>query len=331
MNKFLFVGFGLIGRQRLTACLEYGIDHSDLYVYDPNISTADIVSIVSLKQENILRDLSDVLLIGITHAIVAIPHNLAIKHVIKLLDLGIRVLMEKPMGRNRTESEELHAHPNVKNLSVGFNYRFMPGVVQLAESVHNNRLGKISNIKFELGHGGSPNDRKSWKLDPNKAGGGVTLDPGIHLIDLLVFIFGATTKNMLVAGVTSWSGFWETGIEESVNILGYVSEIPLSISLSIVAWRTRFSLEVQGTESYFEVQGRGRTDGPQTVVQGNRWGWLNGSTQKESEIFSMVADKDKSIFAETVDWINNGTAVCSASQAFIGMEIYDLIMKRMNE
>jgi predicted dehydrogenase len=195
-------------------------------------------------------------------------------------------------------------------------------VIKLKKALDEGILGKISSLKMELGHGGGPNDKGTWKLDPVRAGGGVILDPGIHLIDLLVHLFNATKKETRIVGKTEWSGFWNTGIEETSQIIGYVGTTPFSIATSIVAWRTRFKIEVIGTERYFEVDGRGRSDGPQTITEGPKWGWLDSSSQKNSEQFTELAVRDKSLVAETFAWLNASDAVCNVEQALQGMEIY---------
>jgi predicted dehydrogenase len=326
--KLLVVGCGLIGKKRLLASIRNGIPVENLFVYDSNLDLLKFRSQDEFKNITILVNIESLTEYNITHAIVAVPHNESVSIVSDLLTQQIIVLMEKPVARNLLEAERLFTHPKSKNLSIGFNYRFMPGLQILRKALVNKDLGKISSIKLELGHGGSPRDKETWKLDPIRAGGGVLLDPGIHLIDLLVFLFEGLDKNIEIRGVTKWKGFWNTGIEESMNIIGYVKEIPFNITCSIVAWRTRFNVEVIGTEGYIEVSGRGRTDGPHTYKQGHRWGWMNGGSQRNSEVNKVLSSEDLSLEIETAAWINKEPSVCSISSAYEGMKIYDQIKEQ---
>jgi predicted dehydrogenase len=326
--KLLVVGCGLIGTKRLKASIKAGIPVENLFVYDPNLDLLKFQSSNNFKNITIVDNTNSLTNYKITHAIVAVPHNKVVSIVSDLLTQGIIVLMEKPLARNLLESEQLLNHPKSKNLSVGFNYRFMPGIQILRKALLSKDLGDISSLRLELGHGGSPGDVESWKLDPIKAGGGVTLDPGIHLIDLLVFLFEGLNENIEIIGVTKWKGFWNTGIEESVNIIGYVRKIPFNITSSIVAWRTRFHVEVIGTEGYIEINGRGRTDGPQTYVKGLRWGWKNSDSQRNSEVNKVLSTEDLSLEIETAAWIKGELNVCNISSAYDGMKIYNQIKER---
>jgi predicted dehydrogenase len=326
--KLLVVGCGLIGTKRLTASIKAGIPVENLFVHDPNLDLLKFQSNNDFKNITIVKSTNSITNYNITHAIVAVPHDKAVSIVNDLLTQGIIVLMEKPLARNLLESEQLFNHPKSNNLSVGFNYRFMPGIQILRKALLSKDLGDISSLKFELGHGGSPGDEESWKLDPIKAGGGAILDPGIHLIDLLVFLFEGLNENIEIIGVTKWKGFWNTGIEESVNIIGYVKKIPFDITCSIVAWRTRFHVEVIGTEGYIEVNGRGRTDGPQTYIKGLRWGWKNGDSQRNSEVNKVLSTEDLSLEIETAAWINGELNICNISSAHDGMKIYNQIKEQ---
>jgi predicted dehydrogenase len=330
-EKILIIGLGLIGRQRLDACLEFGITPNNIFAFDPNIAQLSFVNEPAYKEIFFVDNLEACSSIKFARAIVAVPHDLAPTLVVALLDDGVKVLLEKPLGRNLHEAQELASHTLSKNLSIGFNYRFMPGIIELKKALATQVLGNISTLKMELGHGGGPKDGGSWKLDPVRAGGGVVLDPGIHLIDLLVYLFGATEKNTSVMGKTEWKGFWNTGIEESSLFIGYVDTTPFSIASSIVAWRTRFKIEVIGTERYFEIDGRGRSDGPQTITEGSKWGWLSSTSQKSSEQFSELTVKDRSLNVETFAWLKECKDVCNIDQALQGMMIYAQVMESQNE
>ena len=130
-EKVLIIGLGLIGRQRLDACLSFGVAPENIYAFDINLSQLDIVNEPSYKGVSFLDNLETAMKAKVDGAIVAVPHHIAAPLVISLLDAGIRVLLEKPLGRNIYEAQELASHSNSDSLSIGFNYRFMPGIVRL--------------------------------------------------------------------------------------------------------------------------------------------------------------------------------------------------------
>ena len=77
------------------------------------------------------------------------------------------------------------------------------------------RLGELRSIDILLGHGGHPRSAESWKLDPARAGGGVLLDPGVHLFDLVLCVSRAAR----LEHVSATRGFWPTGVDGGYSCL----------------------------------------------------------------------------------------------------------------
>lgn len=325
MEKIGIFGLGLIGSQRLSALNNLGWNSSNLLVLDPNIPKVDNLDFRHVSS------LEEMLEADVKRVIVATPHDVAPRLTSTLLDNEIYVLMEKPMGRNLWEAQMLHSHPNAHKLSIGFNYRFMPSIIEAKQVIESNVLGEIHTIRMDLGHGGSPRDKDSWKLEPSSAGGGVVLDPGIHLLDLILYLFPVKAQTVKFLGANSWRGFWNTGIEETVNIVGKISSSNLNLSLSVVAWRTRFEIEIIGTDGYLQLSGRGRTDGPQTITRGERWGWLSGKSQKESEITKTVATTDASLAFEVEAWLSHDQRVGNADDALNAETLRSNIMELLEK
>jgi predicted dehydrogenase len=320
MQNFVIFGFGLIGRQRRDALLKYGIQPENVFVVDPYIATFP-------EDVQVLSDTTHLDQIKPGHIIVSTPHDVALELISRISQWKPRILLEKPMGRNFLEAEKIEARLNGAELSIGFNYRFMEGIKNLKAILDKNELGEINSIRMDLGHGGSPGDEKKWKLNLNNSGGGSLLDPGIHLIDLILYLFNGTCKNLLLDGGNVWSGFWNTGIEESSMVVGKINNIPFQFTSSIVSWRTRFRIEVIGVDGYVIVNGRGRSEGPQTIVSGKRWGWQSGISQTESEQMVTCMRKDNSIEIETQAWLNRDISVANLSNGLEAMKAYEKIVK----
>jgi predicted dehydrogenase len=321
---FLICGLGLIGKQRLQAVLDSNLAEK-IYIYDPNLEVLPFSFDGLVRKIDYIPEPSE---ITFTHVIIATPHHESLKMIESVKGHKPRILMEKPMGRNFLESKKISQIASECDLSVGFNYRFMDGIAKLKEIIAGGELGAINSIRLDLGHGGAPEDVNSWKLSKELAGGGSLLDPGIHLLDLIMYLFQGEKTKINIDGVNYWSGFWNTGIEESSMVLGRIGHAPFSCISSIVAWRTRFTIEVIGTNGYVIVSGRGRSDGPQSITIGRRWGWKNAKSQIESEDKSIVMLEDSSIVKETNAWINNSQQVCSALEALETMKVYQEILSK---
>lgn len=325
--NYLIAGLGLIGRQRLRSLLSVGINPNviGLVDIDPDINLDEFPK--GLKFETRIDQLD---LSKITHAILSTPHDMSKELVTGICSFSPRILLEKPLGRNLNEATEVISILGNAELSIGFNYRFMDGITKLKNILQLGMLGKLNSIRMDLGHGGSPGDDKSWKLNKESAGGGSLLDPGIHLIDLLLFLLNGDSSDLEVDGSNTWSGFWNTGIEESALALGKFKGIPFQLASSIVAWRTRFSIEIIGSDGYVIVSGRGRSDGPQILISGTRWGWMSGKTQIESETHEVVMQKDHSIDLETRAWLSGEQKVANSSDGLEAMRAYDKFLRKIS-
>lgn len=287
------VGLGLIGRERLSALEELVDRGSQIEI----VGVVDPYAPPDLVPETRLSSISELISLQPDLVIVATPHDIAVPISEELLWDGADVLLEKPLGRSAAEADRLarSARASGRTLHVGMNYRFFAGVRALLEDVRRGRFGELVSCRMTLGHGGSPGDETTWKLDPVRAGGGCLIDPGIHLFDLASLIAG----DVSVTYANQWSGFWSTGIEEACHVELRSSTVELiHLDISVVRWRSAFSIEVVGTDGYGVVSGRGRSYGPQRYVRGQRWGWQSGRSQADSEEQVSVSDGSESFRAE---------------------------------
>lgn len=270
MSKVSIIGLGLIGSQRVEAVDRLG--HEVVATFDPGLegrsSTSSLVELLQVESDLV---------------VIAVPHDAAIPIAHQVLASGMRVLIEKPLGRSLSEfTTFLEAHrDNTDQIFVGLNYPYFQGVNCLLDDVRSEAFGELLQIKLRMGHGGSPRDKDSWKLDPIKAGGGCLLDPGIHLLDLICLFLGNVPR---VVGQHSASKFWNTGVEEQALCIMESDSVPqILLDISIANWKSEFRLEVIGSEGYGIVDGRGRSYGIQRYTRGTRWSWQNGRSQAENE------------------------------------------------
>lgn len=129
---------------------------------------------------------------------IATRHNLHAKFVIKALQAGKNVFVEKPLAMNETELEEInsvihkredspasHRMTSKPILFVGYNRRFSPLVVKLKE-MDGSTLPKA--INYRINAGTLP--KEHWIQDP-QTGGGRVIGEVCHFIDLCMFIAGS--------------------------------------------------------------------------------------------------------------------------------------------
>lgn len=322
--KVGLIGLGLIGKERLLALERLKLEGYDIEIigiHDPYNKDLQILSEkYSVKAfqvfENLLNENPD-------WVFIATPHDIAVNLTKKSLENNLKVLIEKPLGRNLEEAKELYdLCKNKNNLWVGFNYRYFDGVNALLKDVVENKFGKLISINFILGHGCSPNIKDDWKLDPVKAGGGCLIDPGIHFIDLARIM--TVNKLEMIKGVL-WDGFWNTGIEEECHLLLKGDSCFINMQISIVKWKSTFRIEVNGEDGYGIVEGRNRSYGKQTYITGKRWGWQTAKSQKDSEVLECESDGEDVFYKETKALLfpDNGDIIkpCDLEEGIKNMEL----------
>jgi predicted dehydrogenase len=258
--------------------------------------------------------------------IIATPHDVAESVTAESLALGSRVLLEKPFARSLIETERLMKLRQFDDqLWIGFNYRFFRGVAEAIADARSGLFGPLVSATFVLGHGGAPGMELGWKFNPDRAGGGALIDPGIHILDLCHQLVAGDINPI---GVSSWSGFWRTGIEEEIHLLLCSEGVSINVQISIVRWRSVFRMELHGRDGYGIVTGRGRSYGPQHYLRGKRWGWQEAANQEASEEHVSTTDCQSSFVDEMTALFypeTTGTLLmpCSADEGLQVMRTYE--------
>jgi predicted dehydrogenase len=125
-------------------------------------------------------------------ALVAVPNALHAPISIDLLGRGIHVLCEKPMAITVEACGKMVEASREKGsvLMVGHHKRFVPSVRAAKKLLDAGRLGTIRSVTGSMGMPRTWRNRTAFNLDPSLAGGGVLMDNGVHLIDLVLWLIG---------------------------------------------------------------------------------------------------------------------------------------------
>jgi len=274
--RVVVVGAGLIGRQRAAALLEQeGVEL--VATVDP-VADAPRPGVVPHH-----RSLDHVSADDYDAAVISVPHAVAAPLAATVLGSGRPVLIEKPLGITADDARALErlADGVGRPSFVGYNYRYLPAISRLVGAALAGELGSVRTLDLLVGHGGHPGSAEGWKLDPVQAGGGVLLDPGVHLLDLLLLL----APDARCAGIAATRGFWATGIEEDVVATFQDGQLLATVRVSHIRWINTFRVEAFGEDGYRIAEGRGGNYGPMTLRGGQRWAWREPGvvSQRESE------------------------------------------------
>ncbi len=106
------------------------------------------------------------------------------------LDAGKDVFVEKPIARRYAEALQMaeKARETKRHVMVGMNNRFRPDTMILKSFIEKGELGKIFYAKAGWLKKLSTNN--PWITHKDKSGGGVLLDLGIAMLDLVLWMIG---------------------------------------------------------------------------------------------------------------------------------------------
>lgn len=119
---------------------------------------------------------------------VCVPNDQAAAICRAALERGLHVFCEKPGARSVAELLPVVAAAAARDrvLMFGFNHRLHGSVRRLLSMAERGEHGPLSSLRGVYGKPGS----SGWRLDPAVAGGGILLDQGIHLLDLVHLLAG---------------------------------------------------------------------------------------------------------------------------------------------
>jgi predicted dehydrogenase len=106
------------------------------------------------------------------------------------LQAGKDVFVEKPIARKYSEALRMAevAAETKRKLMVGMNNRFRPDTMLLRSFVENGELGKVFYVR--AGWLKKLSNANPWMTQKDKSGGGVFLDLGIVMLDLVLWMLG---------------------------------------------------------------------------------------------------------------------------------------------
>jgi len=195
------IGFGFMGRTH-----PYGYVNLPLF-YDPVPCKTRLIGVATSRPETAeaaqralgfdvattdWRELIARPDIDIIH--ICTPNKLHAEQVLAALAAGKHVYCDKPLCTSRAEADQIaRALPaaDVTHQMVLHN-RFFPATMRARQLVDDGFIGDVLSFRSAYLHAGSvdPNAPLRWKLDVELGGGGVILDLGSHILDLVQHLVG---------------------------------------------------------------------------------------------------------------------------------------------
>ena len=202
--------------------------------------------------------------------VVATPNSLLVPIAISALREGKHVLIEKPMGRNLAEANELlNVVKKSKGvLKIGFNHRYHPAIEKAKDIIDNGEIGRIINIRAMYGHGARPGYENEWRGDPELSGGGELTDQGVHIVDLLNMYKGRPDQAFSLLQTSVWP---ISPLEDNAfGLFKYEDGVIASLHTSWTQWKNKFLFEIYCDSGSVTIDGIGGSYGVETLIVAKR-------------------------------------------------------------
>lgn len=242
MNKLKvgIAGFGVVGRRR-KECVERHADMEIVAVCDRLFTEEGTLPDgvrYYMDYKSLLTEELDVLIVCLTN-------DIAAEVTIAGLESGMHVFCEKPPGRDVEDIKrviECEAKYPYLKLMYGFNHRFHESVQDAIKVLESGKFGRIINMRGVYGKAKLITfNQPEWRSKREIAGGGVLLDQGIHMVDLMRLFAGEFDEVYSFISNSHWGYEVE---DNAYALMRTKNGVIATLNSSATQWRHRFHLDI---------------------------------------------------------------------------------------
>jgi len=191
----------------------------------------------------------------------------------KALNKGFHVFCEKPPAMKVEDLDNVFKalESSKKILKYGFNHRYHYSVMEAKKIIDSGKMGKLLWMRGVYGKAGSIDYDKNWRNFQKYSGGGILIDQGIHMLDLMRY-FSGEKFNKINSYITT--SYWNIDVEDNAFVLMQSdNNIIASMHSSATQWKHKFLLEMCFEEGYLNLDGilsGTRSYAPEQLIIGRR-------------------------------------------------------------
>jgi predicted dehydrogenase len=118
--------------------------------------------------------------------------------------------------------------------------------------IDSGRFGSVLCARGTYGKAGGLGFEKNWRLNKDLAGGGILLDQGIHMLDLMRHLVGDFTQvKSFVENL-----YWQAPLEDNAFVIMKTADGKVAmVHSSATQWKHKFSLDIFLEDGYLAING----------------------------------------------------------------------------
>lgn len=248
--RTIIIGMGKMGKIRLNALLKHG-GFKIVGVCDNDMGTLQSFDYPKYSdwRKGIIDANPDVVVVCTINLVIPEIVCFAIEH-------GCHVFSEKPPGRNLADAlrmKDVHdKHPNLV-LKFGFNHRYHNSIMEAKALIDSGIIGKPVFVRGVYGKAGNINFATEWRNNPSLSGGGILLDQGIHMLDLIRYFLGDIAEVYSSIDNLVWK---EIPTEDSAYIVFKTNNGEIaSLHSTSIQWKHKFDMDIICDKGYIALNG----------------------------------------------------------------------------
>jgi predicted dehydrogenase len=221
-------------------------------------------------------------------------NDVASQYTIQALKRNLHVFCEKPPAHTVAELKEVLEVEKAsdKVLKYGFNHRLHYSIIEAKKLIENNTMGKLLWMRGVYGKAGSIDYDKNWRNFKKYSGGGILVDQGIHMLDLMCYF---TNGSFEILNAKLQKSFWDIEVEDNAFVtMQNDDNVIATMHSSATQWKHKFLLEMEFENGYINLDGilsNSRSYAPETLV----------TAKREFEDITYAMGKPQ----ETITWFEN--------------------------
>lgn len=187
---------------------------------------------------------------------ISLPNKYSAEATEIALKKNINVFCEKPPARNIQELKKVFKifkkKENKIKLKYGFNHRYHDSIMIAKKIIDSKKYGKLINIKGLYGKSKIVPFTGGWRSKKSIAGGGILLDQGIHLIDLMRYFVGNFQEVKSFVG----NNFWKHKVEDNAYVMMRTKKnVVVMVHSTATQWQHEFRVEITLEKALINLTG----------------------------------------------------------------------------
>ena len=187
---------------------------------------------------------------------ISLPNKYAADATVNAIKKNINVFCEKPPARNIHELKKVLNEFKKKNkikLKYGFNHRYHDSIILAKKIIDSGKYGKLVNLKGLYGKSKIISFASGqWRSNKSMAGGGILLDQGIHLLDIMRFFCGEFKEIKSLVN----NNYWKYKVEDNAYvIMRSLKNAVAMVHSTATQWQHQFRIEIALKYALLELKG----------------------------------------------------------------------------